>query len=128
MEKPDITTREDIKLLIDTFYASVNADHLLSPIFNEVAEVDWPHHLPVMYSFWNSILFGNMEYKGQPFPKHLALPIEARHFQRWLYLFTETVNTLFAGEKAEEAKQRAASIAHIFQYKMGLLSHTFHTN
>ena len=105
MEKPDITTTEDVKLLVDTFYASVNADDLLSPVFNDVVKVDWPHHLPAMYSFWNTLLFGKMDYKGQPFPKHLALPIEVRHFERWLYLFTNTVNTLFAGEKAEEAKQ-----------------------
>jgi hemoglobin len=127
MEKPDITTQEDVQLLVDTFYASVQADHLLSPVFNDFAKVNWSHHLPVMYSFWNTLLFGKMDYKGQPFPKHLALPIEARHFKRWLFLFTETVNNLFEGEKAEEAKQRAASIAQLFQYKMGLLPHKIHT-
>jgi hemoglobin len=127
MEKPDITTQEDVQLMVDTFYASVQADHLLSPVFNDFAKVNWSHHLPVMYSFWNTLLFGKMDYKGQPFPKHLALPIEARHFKRWLFLFTETVNNLFEGEKAEEAKQRAASIAQLFQYKMGLLPHKIHT-
>jgi hemoglobin len=119
MEKQDIYTESDVKQLVDTFYASVNADDLLSPVFNDVAKIDWPHHLPAMYSFWNTLLFGKMDYKGQPFPKHLALPIEPRHFERWLHIFTATVDSLFAGEKAEEAKHRAASIAHLFQYKMG---------
>lgn len=47
----DITTEEDIQLLIDTFYAKVNADALLSPVFNGFAKIDWPKHLPVMYNF-----------------------------------------------------------------------------
>jgi len=40
------------------------------------------------------------------------------HFQKWLLLFTETVDQLFEGEKAELAKQRATSIATVMQIKM----------
>ena len=122
MEKRDIYSESDVKHLVDTFYAGVNADALLSPMFNDFANVDWQHHLPVMYSFWNTLLFGKMDYKGQPFPKHPALPIKPQHFDRWLHVFIKTVDSLFAGEKAEEAKHRAASIAHLFQYKMGFSS------
>lgn len=46
-------------------------------------------------------------------PKHLQLPVEQRHFDRWLSLFNETLDALFAGEVAENAKLRAASIARI---------------
>jgi hemoglobin len=118
---PDITTERDIRLLIDSFYGLVNQDSLLSLIFNDHAKVDWPHHLPTMYEFWNSLLLGTMSYQGQPFPKHMVLPIQKEHFERWLQLFTTTVDALFSGNKAEEAKARAGSIARIFQYKMGLL-------
>jgi hemoglobin len=118
--KEDITTEEHIKTLVDTFYAHVTQDELLEPVFNEVAGVDWEHHLPKMYAFWSTVLFGSMAYKGQPFPKHLALPIDRAHFARWIALFTQTIDELFAGEMAEQAKQKAASIANIFQMKMGL--------
>lgn len=124
--KKDIENEEDIKLLVDTFYDSVIQDNLLGPIFNDFAKVDWTSHLPVMYSFWNTVLLGSMSYKGQPFPKHLSLPIKAIHFSRWVELFNSAVDTLYSGVKAEEAKQKASSIAHVFKMKMSLyepLSH-----
>lgn len=122
--KKDIENEEDIKLLVDTFYDSVNNDVLLSPVFNAFAKVDWSHHLPVMYNFWSTVLLGSMNYKGQPFPKHLRLPIQAQHFNRWISIFTQTIDALFSGQKAEEAKQKAISIARIFQLKMGILENT----
>jgi hemoglobin len=119
--KADIRDEQDIKLLVDTFYNKVNEDDLLSPVFNGHAQVNWVHHLPVMYSFWSSVLFGTMAYKGQPFPKHLALPVERQHFARWVDLFTQTADSLFEGEKTQELKQKASSIAQVFQMKMGLI-------
>ncbi|HEY8402278.1 MAG TPA: group III truncated hemoglobin [Cytophagaceae bacterium] len=112
---------DDVKLLVDSFYKKVNDDHVLSPVFNDFAKVDWDHHLPVMYSFWDSVLFGSMTYKGQPFPKHAALPITTQHFDHWVTLFIETVDEHFTGPKAEEVKQRAFLIAQTFQAKLGLL-------
>lgn len=119
--KTDIKDEQDIKLLVDTFYDHVNGDDLLGPIFNGFAQVHWDHHLPIMYSFWSSVLFGTMAYKGQPFPKHMRLPVERQHFARWVELFTMTVDSLFEGEKAQEIKQKASSIAQVFQMKMGLI-------
>lgn len=112
---------KDVKLLVDSFYKKVNEDSVLSPIFNDFAKVDWEHHLPTMYNFWDSILFGSMTYKGQPFPKHAALPVTAQHFDHWVTLFIETVDELFTGPKAEEVKQRAFLISQTFQAKLGLL-------
>lgn len=119
--KKEIEGYEDVKILVDRFYDKVNRDEILSPIFNDVAKVDWEHHLPVMYSFWESILFGSMTYKGQPFPKHMGLPVSTVHFDHWITLFMETVDEYFVGSKAEEAKSRASIIAQTFQAKMGLL-------
>ncbi|WP_139922841.1 group III truncated hemoglobin [Hymenobacter sp. DG01] len=115
---PDIESETDIRLLVDTFYEQVNHDPLLDPVFNQVARVEWPRHLPIMYDFWSSILLGSARYHGRPFPKHLPLPIDATHFQRWLELFEATVDTLFTGPKAEEAKVRALNIATMFEYRL----------
>ena len=116
--RPDIASEADVQLLVDTFYAKVNHDALLDPVFNGFAQVDWPTHLPKMYDFWSSLLLGTTRYHGRPFPKHLPLPIAAAHFQRWLALFEATVQELFAGPKAEEAKVRARSIATLFEHRL----------
>ena len=118
MKKSDILSREDIQILVDRFYKKVNADELLGPVFGHV---DWPKHLPVMYNFWSSMLLGDNTYQGNPFQKHIALPITANHFRRWLELFHNTIDEHFSGEKADEAKSRASNIANLFQFKLGLV-------
>jgi hemoglobin len=117
----DLTTAKDVRTLVDSFYEKVGKDDLLAPVFNDVAHVDWASHLPIMYRFWESMLFGAGTYEGAPFPKHAVLPVQKAHFSRWLALFVETVNEHFTGAKAEEAKGRAASIADTFAQRMGLL-------
>lgn len=116
--KHDILTRDDIKTLVDSFYEKVQADPLIGPVFSHV---DWPHHLPTMYNFWSSMLLGDQSYRGNPFQKHIPLRIDGQHFDQWLKLFTETVDHHFSGEKAEEVKMRARSIAGIFQLRLGIV-------
>ena len=117
MMKQDIISRQDIATLIDRFYTKVRKDELLAPVF---LHVDWEHHTPVIINFWESLLFGSQTYQGNPFNKHINLPVKPQHFDRWLELFTQTLEENFSGEKANEAHERAHSIAAMFQYKMGL--------
>jgi hemoglobin len=114
----EIQDRKDIELLVNSFYLKVNKDLLLSPIFNQTAAVNWEKHLPVMYDFWATMLLGDKSYRGNPFMKHIPLPVDKTHFDRWLQLFLETVDEHFTGEVAEEAKTRARNIAGVFQYKL----------
>jgi hemoglobin len=118
MEKRDIITRQDLTILVDSFYEKVKSDSLLGPVFSHVI---WTKHLPVMYNFWCSMLLGEGSYKGNPLQSHLHLPIERTHFDQWLRLFKDTVDENFAGEKADETKMRAQAIAGVFQHKMGLM-------
>jgi len=118
----DIKAGSDIQKLVGAFYAKVNLDTILSPIFNEVAKVDWDEHLPHIERFWSMLLFKTKTFQGQPFPKHAALELRREHFQRWVELFVTTVDELFTGAKAEEAKGFARSIADSFQMRLGLLS------
>jgi hemoglobin len=119
-QRPDITTEDHIRILVDSFYIKVNADPLLSPIFNDVAKVDWQEHLPLLYQFWSTLLFRTNTYRGQPWPKHALLPVSAEHFERWVSLFKTTVDEHFSGPKATEAKNIAGSIADTFQNRMHL--------
>ena len=118
----DIATEQDIKLLVDSFYDRVAHDDLLGPVFNDVAQVDWAHHLPTMYSFWSTMLFRSASYKGRPWPKHAPLPVRKEHFERWVSLFCQTVDSLFSGPKAREARSVALSIADTFQTRFGIFN------
>lgn len=117
----DIATADDVKTLVDRFYEKVNDDQLLAPIFNDIAGVNWSAHLPTMYRFWESLLFGSGNYQGAPFPKHAVLPATQSHFEQWLSLFSATVDENFAGPKADETKGRAVAIADTFARRMNVL-------
>jgi hemoglobin len=114
----DITQLDDIKLLVDTFYSKVQKDNYIGPIFNEKIGNRWPEHLEKMYRFWQTILLEVHSYSGSPFPPHKHLPVNKEHFDRWMEIFTETVDSLFAGKTAEEAKLRAKNMAEMFNYKI----------
>lgn len=111
--KTDIKNLNDIILFVDEFYNSVQRDELIGPIFNHAIE-DWGPHLEKMYKFWNAALFGVPGFKGNPFAKHAPLPIEGKHFERWLVLFRETIDGNFEGEMAEDTKNRAELMAAMF--------------
>jgi len=120
----DIESEADVRQLVDEFYGAIRNDALLNPIFTDVAKVDWQHHLPKMYAFWNGLILGIGGYEGRPFPPHTVLPVGREHFERWLQLFHATVDRLFAGPGAKRAKDAAASIAHTFAIRMGLIGTT----
>ncbi len=114
----DITTLNDIKLLVDSFYQSVREDLLIGPIFNAKLENRWPMHLEKMYTFWQTVLLGDHTYFGSPFPPHARLEVSQNHFDRWLNLWYGTIDKNFAGEKAEEAKWRGDKMAELFLAKI----------
>lgn len=116
--KQTLDTRDDIILLVDTFYSAVQQDELLAPIFNSVIKDQWPLHLKKMYSFWETVLLNDHTYLGSPFPPHARLPVTAEHFQRWLKLFKATMDNFFEGEKADEALWRAERMAELFLAKI----------
>lgn len=116
--KNDILSLEDVKLLVDTFYDKVREDTLIGPIFNDRIQDRWPEHLAKMYTFWQTVLLGEHTYYGSPFSPHAQLPVEQVHFERWLTLFSQTLEELFTGEVAKEAIWRANKMATMFQYKI----------
>ena len=116
--RTDIGTKDDVKLMVDTFYEKVNNDDLLSSVFNDHSKVDWDIHLPKMYDFWNTLLFANGNYKGSPFAKHLELPVDSSHFKHWIDIFCKNIDEHFVGEVADQTKLRAKSIAWTFESKL----------
>ncbi|WP_406683418.1 group III truncated hemoglobin [Seonamhaeicola sp. MEBiC1930] len=112
MEKPDIKTRADVFLLVSSFYKKVRKDSVLGPFFNDVIE-DWDEHLENLTDFWQSSLFLKTKYYGNPLEAHVKVDkannnsITEKHFGIWLNLWFQTIEELFAGDYAENAKRRA---------------------
>lgn len=116
--RKEISSLEDIRFFVNTFYDRIRADEKLGKIFNDKIGGRWEIHLEKMYGFWNSLLFGERTYNGRPFPPHIDLPIGKDHFERWVFLFEGVINEYYEGPVAEEAKLRANTIAGIFQSKL----------
>ncbi|HEY0669701.1 MAG TPA: group III truncated hemoglobin [Sphingobacteriaceae bacterium] len=116
----DILTEADIELLVNTFYTKVRQDDILAEVFNDVIKDKWDIHLKRMTDFWSTILLYTKKYKDDPLPKHMPLPIGQEHFDRWLQLFNETIDMLFEGQIAENARKRANSIARIMKAVKGI--------
>jgi hemoglobin len=113
--KPDLDSRENIEFFVDHFYETLLGDDQLAPIFVDVAEIDLAVHLPHIKDYWCKLLLGEKGYQRHTMNIHRQLhtkrPLHKQDFERWLAFFTGTVDAHFAGEKAERAKQVAASIA-----------------
>lgn len=110
----DIETRADIELLINTFYSSLLQIEDIKPVF---AGIDFPSHVPHIVHFWSFVLLDEPGYKTNVFEKHRPLPIQPHQFDTWLSTFNDTVSKLFAGEKAELARQRATLLSYTFKSK-----------
>lgn len=111
----DITSRtgiteEMIERLVRSFYTRVRTDAMLAPIFDARIK-DWEPHLQQMCAFWWSVALMSGRYHGAPMPKHLPLPVDAAHFDRWLALFEATAAEVCPPEAAEHFIERARRIA-----------------
>jgi len=115
--KKDIINREDIEQLVDVFYQKVRVDPQIGFFFTKIEKVDWNKHLPVMYNFWENVLFHTASYDGNPMERHQTVhskcPMKKEHFEHWVTLFTDTVDELFAGKQADQIRIRARNIAQI---------------
>lgn len=118
----DILGREEIVRLVDRFYQKIGQDKILGFIFNDIAKVDWETHLPKMYAFWQTVLFRDGGFRGDPIGKHKQLVPLTRmgkeQFDRWLEIFVETVDELFTGENSTHIKACAADMANVIHSKI----------
>jgi hemoglobin len=118
----DIESRADCEHLVRAFYARALADPMIGWIFVDVAHLDLDEHVPVIASFWETILLGAGSYRGGAFAPHAALhakvPLREGHFARWLVLWRATVDEHFAGPRADLAKAHAQRVAGAFHRRL----------
>ena len=96
--------------VVHAFYRTVRRDPLLGPVFEAEVE-DWDAHLGRMCEFWSSVALMSGVYHGQPMAKHMPLPIDAGHFDRWLAIFDAPLADVCPPPAAAHFRDRARRIA-----------------
>jgi len=118
----DLDNPDEIAEMVRRFYADVAMDDLLGPMFNEVARVDWPDHLAKVAAFWCRALLGQPGYQGNPLRSHGRIHAKREftpaHFERWLSLFTETVELGWTGPLARRAIDFASKVARVHRHQL----------
>ena len=103
---------QQLKILVDRFYAKVRADKELGPVFNGAIS-DWPGHLDKLAAFWSSVMLTSGRYKGRPLPAHVrhGESINPKSFERWLALWREATEEVMPPAAATALQEKAARIA-----------------
>ncbi len=121
--KSPLANREDIYLLVTSFYKKIRKDPVLGPIFNAII-VDWESHFEILTDFWESQLLIRRAYLGNPIEVHQQVDskmnhtITSEHFGLWLNLWFETLDELFTGELVWVAKNRAQKMSTMLFMKI----------
>jgi hemoglobin len=119
----DIETREDIIVVMRTFYDKLLADDSINFYFTKVTDVH--HHLEehfeLLATFWEQSLFMKGGYFNNMFQIHKDInekhSFTKEHFDAWLKHLYETIDADFKGKNAEQMKTNALSMATIMQIK-----------
>ena len=125
MDKKDIQNRDDIHLLVKKFYSKVRKDDTLGPFFNDSIN-DWDAHLEHLTDFWESSLFLKTKFTGDPLEAHIKVDkahnnsITELHFGIWLNYWSQTIDELFKGDYAQNAKRRARKMGTFIYLKIFL--------
>jgi hemoglobin len=113
-----------IERLVRRFYDKVRGDPLLGPVF-AARIADWEPHLLRMTDFWSSVALMSGRYHGRPMEKHMKLPVDAEHFDRWLALFQETAGEVCPPAAACHFIERAQRIAESLELGLALHHNTY---
>src|SRR6478672_2714376 len=118
----DITTQDDLYVLVDEFYKKLLADERINYIFTDVVKVKILEHLPILVTFWSQAILGTGGYYKNLTQIHLDINakehLTPELFQIWLGHFYATVDEHFKGDNAEKIKTQALSIATVMQIKI----------
>ena len=119
---PDIQTQNDLYLIVDEFYKKLLSDERISYIFTNVVKIKIEEHLPILVTFWSQGILGTGGYTKNLTQIHLDINekeyLSPELFTIWLSHFNNSVDENFKGQKAEQIKTQALSIATVMQIKI----------
>lgn len=113
-------TRENIRMLVMTFYAKIIKDETVGPFFiaklgDNMNSEHWKSHLETIVNFWSSLAFGKPKYDGNLFLPHTRLGrLKRETFEQWLTLFAETLDEVYVEAIGLKFKERSRLIANNF--------------
>ena len=124
--RSDITSREDLFIIVSDFYIDLMASKGLSHFFVSFKdEKVLKHHLDTLVDFWDNTLFYSGTYKKNAIKPHIDIHaekgIQSFHFDEWLLLFSKAVDANYQGQNADTIKSRALSIATVMKLKLMVL-------
>jgi hemoglobin len=115
----DITSREDLVLLVTKFYVTATVDPLLKDTFDTFIDKDvWEVHVNKIINFWSMVIFKNNDYSGNMFAKHIPMKLTVEQIDRWVELFVENLDNNFKGPNTEEALSRVHNMGIMFKGKI----------
>lgn len=107
----DLDSRTSIHNFVVEFYRAIIFDDLLQEVFEEIAEVDWDAHIPLLVDYWCRVLLGDTRYNGTMLATHQHVndieTFRPEWFDQWHQLFMETLDAGWAGPLTERAKEHA---------------------
>ena len=112
MSVREISNREDVFLLVSTFYDKIKKDDFIGPIFLEaIPNKEWENHLEKLTDFWETNLFFAKKYKGNPMQVHQKLDVLCHTLQD---LSNSTLPIAIGGKRnAPHALARAEEVLTI---------------
>ena len=118
----DITTQENLYLLVDEFYKKLLADNRINYIFTDIVKIRIEEHLPILVTFWSQMILGTGGYTNNLTDIHLNVNklehLTPEIFEIWLHHFYTTVDENFTGKNADEIKKQASNLSIILQIKI----------
>ena len=119
--KQDIENRKDIENLLHAFYRKVFTDQLIGHFFTIIVPLDLEKHIPLIADFWESIIFNTQNYRKNVMEIHHDInkqsSIKKEHLDRWVEVFSQTIDEFHEGKNATLMKQRARSVATLMEIK-----------
>ncbi|GAB3028722.1 group III truncated hemoglobin [Spirosoma pulveris] len=104
----DITNQADVERLVSAFYSRVFFDEEIGLIVTLVARVTPATHFRKIVDVWTRLLLSGATTPPDIIQQHVEqnlMPLlESVYFRRWQALFCSTVDELFSGPVAEQAK------------------------
>lgn len=113
----DIADEDDVRVVVEDFYAKAQRDALLADALASV-EGHAEKIISALSCFWSSLLFSEPSYHGDACPMHDVPHLDAAHFERWSELFIEAVEAHFSGEMVNEFKAWVLCLHDTFQKKL----------
>ncbi len=115
----DGITIDSIRSMVHEFYARIQRDELLGPIFNTIVH-DWDAHYEKMTRFWSSATMQAGTYSGRPIEAHKFGGLTELHFRHWINLFSKTVHELFSKDDAMVFQNLGERMASSIAMRIGV--------